>query len=262
MLIANHSQLGESANELVKKFGNSAYRYGAPDFYAAEFPVRPMHYDRSRIYSGVIGRHYPNAQTSRYHTLYDPNMYMQPGFGAAGGMTVQDAIRVFEQFLKLTSTWHSFDVVYDTKPITGVDLNFINGLWIVHGGTVAQLKEATAVAGGVVGTQTLSADLAKRIERAQKSDPTIVKDTFGKLDDVHNAIENMIAALKTGETRPVPVGPVGPTPIVVTQAASPATRVAASLNPTTWSRRTKIVAGATVGMLLAGGLAAVLLTRH
>lgn len=70
---------GESANELVAKWGRSGYRYGFPDFYAAEFPVAPMHYDQSRIYSGVIGRHYPNAQTARYHYMYDQNMYLQPG---------------------------------------------------------------------------------------------------------------------------------------------------------------------------------------
>lgn len=80
MLVAQ--QLGESANELVAGWPNGQYRYGFPDFYAAEFPVRPMAYDKSRIYQGVIGRHYPYAQTERYHYMYDPNMYLQPGFGA------------------------------------------------------------------------------------------------------------------------------------------------------------------------------------
>lgn len=75
------TQFGESANDLVKK--SKGYRYGFPDFYAAEFPFAPMNYDRSRIYQGVIGLHYPEAQTSRYHYLYDPNMYLQPGFSDA-----------------------------------------------------------------------------------------------------------------------------------------------------------------------------------
>lgn len=72
-------QLGESANELVAAWGKSGYRYGFPDFYAAQFPVRPMYYDQSRIYSGVIGRHYPEAKTGRYHYMFDQNMYLQPG---------------------------------------------------------------------------------------------------------------------------------------------------------------------------------------
>lgn len=72
-------QLGESANEAVAAWGKRGYRYGFPDFYAAQFPVRPMYYDQSRIYSGVIGRHYPDAKTARYHHMFDPNMYQQPG---------------------------------------------------------------------------------------------------------------------------------------------------------------------------------------
>lgn len=79
-------QLGESANELVAKWGRGPYRYGYPDFYAAEFPVRPMMYDQSRIYSGVIGRHYPDAKTGRYHYMYDPNLYMQPGVPVGPGL--------------------------------------------------------------------------------------------------------------------------------------------------------------------------------
>jgi hypothetical protein len=79
-------QLGESANELVTKWGRSGYRYGFPDFYAAEFPVRPMAYDQSRIYSGVIGRHYPEAKTGRYHYMFDQNMYQQPGVPVGPGL--------------------------------------------------------------------------------------------------------------------------------------------------------------------------------
>jgi hypothetical protein len=70
---------GESANELIAAWGRSGYRYGFPDFYAAQFPVRPMYYDQSCIYNGVIGRHYPDAQTGRYHYMFDQNMYLQPG---------------------------------------------------------------------------------------------------------------------------------------------------------------------------------------
>ena len=93
--------LGESANELIQKWGKSGYRYGFPDQYAAEFPVRPMNYDQSRIYSGVVGRHYPDAQTMRYHYMFDPNMYMQPGVptgaglgAAADGMTASTKVAI------------------------------------------------------------------------------------------------------------------------------------------------------------------------
>lgn len=91
-------QLGESANDLVAIWGKQGYRYGFPDFYAAEFPVRPMYYDQSRIYSGVIGRHYPNAKTGRYHYQYDPNMYLQPGaptgLGDGGTSSTSPGVRV------------------------------------------------------------------------------------------------------------------------------------------------------------------------
>lgn len=97
-------QLGESANELTAKWGKSGYRYGFPDFYAAQFPVRPMYNDTSRIYSGVIGRHYPGAQTGRYHYMFDPNVYQQPGnydpnpfptrgFGQTDPATTQAAVQ-------------------------------------------------------------------------------------------------------------------------------------------------------------------------
>src|SRR5437868_6990268 len=115
MLIASHHQLGESANELVAKFSRSEYRYGFPDQYAAEFPVRPMYNDQSRIYSGVIGRRYPGAETERYHYLYDPNMYQQPGFGEATVMSAQQAITVLEGLLTAApaDAFPDFDVVFD-----------------------------------------------------------------------------------------------------------------------------------------------------
>jgi hypothetical protein len=86
-------QLSESANELVSKWGKRGYRYGFPDFYAAEFPVRPMDYDQSRIYNGVIGRHYPDALTGRYHYMYDPNLYQQPGVPSGAGLGQDDEAR-------------------------------------------------------------------------------------------------------------------------------------------------------------------------
>lgn len=76
------TQFGESANDLVKK--SKGYRFGFPDFYAAEFPFAPMDYDQSRVYSGVIGKHYLDAKTNRYYYMYDPNMYLQPGFSGIG----------------------------------------------------------------------------------------------------------------------------------------------------------------------------------
>jgi len=80
----------ESANDLARKWVGG-YRNGFPDFYAAEFPVAPMYYDQSRIYSGVIGRHYPRAQTGRYHYMFDQNVYLQPGVPTgAFGQTVDD----------------------------------------------------------------------------------------------------------------------------------------------------------------------------
>jgi hypothetical protein len=72
----------------------AAYRYGFPDLYAYGPPVRPMHYDQSRQYQGVIGRRYSKAQTARYYALYDQNMYLQPGVPAGLGATA-------------TSTWGS-----------------------------------------------------------------------------------------------------------------------------------------------------------
>jgi hypothetical protein len=83
----------ESANDLVRRWVGG-YRYGFPDFYAAGFPVAPMYYDQSRIYQGVVGRHYPRAQTGRYHYLFDQNMYLQPGVPTFGlGQATDDETR-------------------------------------------------------------------------------------------------------------------------------------------------------------------------
>ena len=89
------AQFGESANTLVKQW-KGGYRNGFPTFRAAEPPVRPMHYDQSQIYSGVIGRQYMDS-ANRYNWLYDPNMYLQPGFsglGAVDGMSTQTKVMV------------------------------------------------------------------------------------------------------------------------------------------------------------------------
>jgi hypothetical protein len=88
------AQFGESANTLVKQW-KGGYRYGFPTFRAAEPPVRPMRYDQSQIYSGVIGHQYKDS-TNRYMYAYDPNMYLQPGFGAAdgSGMTTQTKVAI------------------------------------------------------------------------------------------------------------------------------------------------------------------------
>jgi hypothetical protein len=90
------AQFGESANTLVRQW-TGGYRYGFPSFRAAEPPVRPMHYDQSQIYSGVIGRQYKDS-TNRYNYLYDPNMYLQPGFSGFGvtadGMSTQTKVMI------------------------------------------------------------------------------------------------------------------------------------------------------------------------
>jgi hypothetical protein len=88
------AEFGESANTLIQKW-HGGYRYGFPDFVATGVPVRPMNYDQSRIYQGVVGRHYPDAETARYHYMFDQNMYLQPGIsGAADGMTTQTKIAI------------------------------------------------------------------------------------------------------------------------------------------------------------------------
>ena len=77
----------ESANDLVNNW-KSSYRYGFPDFLAYGPPVRPMDFDFSKVYSGVVGRHYPDAQTGRYHYMYDPNLAVEPmryGLGQTAG---------------------------------------------------------------------------------------------------------------------------------------------------------------------------------
>jgi hypothetical protein len=243
VLIAHYGAFGESANELVTKWGKGPYRYGFPDFYAAEFPVHAARYDQSRIYSGVIGKHYPDAETSRYHYMYDPNMYMQPGFGAAG-MSAEDAIAVFERFLGMVTTFHSFDVVFDVGTSTGAYSDFNNRLWVVHGGTMALLQQATAAAGGTVAAQVPNSDVTARINNARMMDPTIAIATLGTLDDVKAAIENMITALKSGD-----VTPVAPRPIAISKPPM--------------SRKTKIVIAAATGSAVVLGLVtAVLLKRH
>lgn len=246
MLVA---QLGESANELVAKFGRSGYRYGFPDFYAAEFPVRPMNYDASRIYQGVIGRHYPNAETSRYHYLYDQNMYMQPGvpagFGDAGTMTAQQAIAVLQGLLSLVpaGAYGDYDVVVDGESASGAGTDVMNLLWIIHGGTFDRLRYAVAAAGGNTVMMTPNANLTKRITNAREVTPSIVMGTLGKLGKLRETIEYMIEMLQTGVAKPVPV-----TPVVI--AAAPMA-----------TPRQYAIAGATVGAVALGVLGLVLLTR-
>ena len=244
MLIANHSQLGESANELVKKWGTSGYRYGFPDFYAYGPPVRPMMYDQSRVYQGVIGRHYPDAETRRYHYLYDPNMYRQPGFGDPS--STGQAIAILENLLSLApaNEFLNYDVVWATDTATGAGTDTVNRLWIIHGHTFEQVRQATAAAGGTVNATKPDADLAKRIARARTGDPAIVDATLGKVDDVRAAIENMIQVLRSGGAVPVAVNPV-----IITKAKWPVTTKVA-------------IAGATVGVIALGALTAVLLVRR
>lgn len=247
MLVA---QLGESANELVQKWGRGTYRYGFPDQYAAEFPVRPMRWDQSRIYSGVIGKHYPNAETERYHYMFDPNMYLQPGFGTASGMSAQEAIRTFEGFLSLApaNAYGDFDVVFDTGTASGAGMDVDNRLWVIHGGTLGSLQLAVAAAGGIFATQTPDADLARRLARARQLDPTIVNATVGKVSDVRYAVENMIAALKAGTAKPV-----APSPILVPTAATSTGKL---------SKPAKIAIAGGTALLAVGAVTAFLLTRR
>lgn len=251
MLVA---QLGESANTLVAQWQKQhrGYRYGFPDFYAAEFPVRPMNYDQSRIYAGVIGRHYPNAETRRYHSLYDPNMYLQPGAPAGFGNVEDDnAIAVFEGFLSLTpaNTFGNFDVVFDTLTATGVGIDTDRQLAIIHGGTLQALQVAVAQAGGRIVTQTPDAGLAARIKSARTLEPTIRDSTLGKLSDVRAAVDNMIAVLKAGTNRPVAVTNV--LPPTAAAAALPA-----------FSKTTKIAIAGATAVVAIGALSAFLLSRR
>jgi hypothetical protein len=244
MLIANHSQLGESANELVKKWGTSGYRYGFPDYYAYGPPVRPMMYDQSRVYQGVIGRHYPEAETARYHYLYDPNMYQQPGFGDPS--STGQAIAILENLLAVApadASFSSFDVVWANNTATGAGIDGVNKLWIIHGHTFEQVRQATAAAGGTINATTATGDLARRIARSRAStDSTIANATIGKVDDVRAAVENMIEVLRSGNARPVTINPI-------ILAKGP------------WPTGAKIaVAGA--GVLALGTLATVLLMRR
>jgi hypothetical protein len=243
MLIANHSQLGESANELVKKWGTSGYRYGFPDYYAYGPPVRPMMYDQSRVYQGVIGRHYPEAETARYHYLYDPNMYQQPGFGDPS--STGQAIAILENLLSLApaGSFLDFDVVWAVNAATGAGVDVANKLWVIQGHTFEQVRQATAAAGGTINATTATGDLAKRIARARAgADPAIVDATLGKVDDVRAAVENMIQVLRSGNAMPVAINPV-----IITKAK--------------WPVGAKVaVAGA--GVLALGALTTVLLMHR
>lgn len=251
MLVA---QLGESANELVAKFGRSGYRYGFPDQYAYGPPVRPMYWDASRIYQGVIGRHYPDAQTMRYHTLYDQNMYMQPGvpagFGDAGTMTPQQAIAVLQGLLSLAPSGYygDYDVVVDTETASGAGIDVQNLLWVIHGGTFEQLRYAIAAAGGSTALQTPNANLSQRITNARVITPSIVMGTLGKSAKVRETIEYMIELLQTGQAKPAAVTPA---PITVTAAATPKLATPKQF----------AIAGATVGIAAAFAIGAVLLAR-
>jgi hypothetical protein len=248
MLIASHTQLGESANELVAKFGRSGYRYGFPDQYAYGPPVRPMNYDASRIYQGVIGRHYPDAQTMRYHSLYDPNMYQQPGvpagFGAADAMTPAGAIAVLQGLLALApaGSYVDYDVVVDGETASGAGIDIQNLLWVIHGGTFERLRYAIAAAGGNTVMQTPTTNLAKRIANARVLTPSIVMGTLGKAGKIRETIEYMIELLQTGAAAPVPVTPV----VIIPKLATP---------------KQFAIAGATVGVVALAVLGAVLLTR-
>jgi len=249
VLIASHTQLGESANELVAKFGRSGYRYGFPDQYAYGPPVRPMNYDASRIYQGVIGRHYPDAQTMRYHSLYDPNMYQQPGVPAGFGdaaLSAQEAIRILQGLLSLAPSGHygDYDVVVDSETAGGAGIDVQNLLWVIHGGTFAQVRQAIAAAGGSTAMQAPNASLTKRITNARSLTPSIVMGTLGKAAKVRETVEYMIELLQSGEARPVPVTPV--TVAAAPQFATP---------------KQFAIAGATVGVALLGVLGVVLLTR-
>lgn len=248
MLVA---QLGESANELVAKFGRSSYRYGFPDQYAYGPPVRPMNWDASRIYQGVIGRHYPNAETMRYHSLYDPNMYMQPGvpagFGAADvAMTPQQAIAVLQGVLSLAPAGYygDYDVVVDGESGSGAGIDVMNLLWVIHGGTFDKLRQAVAAAGGNTTMQTPDANLTKRITNARGLTPSIVMGTLGKAAKIRETIEYMIELLQSGQAKPVPV-----TPVTIATAPKFAT-------PKQFA-----IAGATVGIAAAFVIGAVLLAR-
>jgi hypothetical protein len=249
MLVA---QFGQSANELVAAFGNKAYRYGFPDQYAYGPPVRAMHYDASRIYQGVIGRRYPDAQTMRYHSLYDPNMYQQPGvpagFGSAAvAVSPQEAIAVLNGLLSLVpaGAYSDYDVVFDTGTAGGAGVDIDNKLWIIHGGTFDQVRYAVAAAGGNTVTMTPDANLAQRITNARELTPEIVMGTLGKLGKVRDTISYMIELLQSGQAQPVAVTPI----TIATSAGQLATP------------KQLAIAGATVGVVALGVIGAVLLLR-
>jgi len=254
MLVA---ELGESANELVQKFGNNhGYRYGFPDQYAYGPPVRPMNWDASRIYQGVIGRRYPDAQTMRYHSMYDPNMYMQPGVPAGFGdakplftvqMSPKTAIAVIQEVLALAPSGYygDYDVVIDGETASGAGVDVTNLLWIIHGGTFDRLRQAIAAAGGNTVLQQPNADLAARIANARQITPSIAAGTLGKAAKIRETLEYMIELLQSGQAKPVAV-----TPIAV------ATKPTQHATPKQFA-----IAGATVGLAAAFAIGAVLLAR-
>jgi hypothetical protein len=237
------AQFGESANTLVKQW-KGGYRNGFPTFRAAEPPVRPMHYDQSQIYSGVIGRQYEDS-TNRYMYAYDPNMYLQPGFsGLSAQSPEQAAIAVLEGFLAFAPTgFDTFDVVFDTGSAGGVGISVTNRLMIIHGATLRAIQGATATAGGVFVTSKPDADLTKRIAAERDIEATIVDATIGKVDDVRNATANIIEALKSGKTKPLI-----PTP-----------QPAVGSSSFTLSRNAKIAIGGVAGVLAVAGIAALVL---
>jgi hypothetical protein len=239
------AQFGESANTLVKQW-KGGYRNGFPTFRAAEPPVRPMRYDQSQIYSGVIGRQYKDS-TNRYMYQYDPNMYLQPGFGDFAGAAEQAAIAVFEDLAnRLKPFPDNFDVVFDTSDTTGNASSVANGLMIIHGATLRALQNATATAGRVFATQTPSADLAKRIAAQRAIDP-LVNATLGTVSAVRANVDSMIKALKAGTT----------TPLIPTPQPVPA------VGATGLSRNTKIAIGVGIAAAFAlGTVAALTLSRR
>lgn len=87
MLAVQH--LGESANELLQAWRpTNTYLYGQPDFMAVQQSIRPFNFDRTRVYSGVIG--YKDRLN-----MFDPNLMIDnPGPAGAwshpGGVGLGD----------------------------------------------------------------------------------------------------------------------------------------------------------------------------
>jgi hypothetical protein len=162
-------------------------------------------------------------------------------------MTPQSAIHVLEGLLSLApaGAFLDYDVVFDTESAGGAGIDALNRLWVIHGGTFEQVRQAVAAAGGVVGTQLPTSDLTKRIIAAREVTPSIANVTLGKVDHVLDGVANMIDVLKSGQARPIAVTPI--------------TAVAAT--PRLATPKQFAIAGATVGVVLLGVIGAVLLTR-